>query len=176
LRRTNPLGLQSMRFTQLDRIIELEPQRRVVAIKSLSLAEEYLADHFPRFPVMPGVLMLEALYQASAWLILMSEDFVPTMVVLKEARNVKYAGFVEPGRVLTVQAEIQKQDEQTTSLKASASLDGEKDAVSARLVLERFSAEDRYPLRGCKDEYIRRGLRETFAKLYRPKQSVAGTA
>jgi 3-hydroxyacyl-[acyl-carrier-protein] dehydratase len=47
-----------MRFTLLDRILQLDPGSRIVAVKNLSLAEEYLADHFPRFPVMPGVLML----------------------------------------------------------------------------------------------------------------------
>lgn len=58
-----------MRFTLVDKVVELEPGRRIVAIKNLSLAEEYLADHFPGFPVMPGVFMLEAMTQASAWLI-----------------------------------------------------------------------------------------------------------
>jgi 3-hydroxyacyl-[acyl-carrier-protein] dehydratase len=165
-----------MRFTQLDRILELEPNRRIVAVKTLSLAEEYLRDHFPRFPVMPGVLMLEAMFQASMWLILQSEDFAHTVVVLKEAKNVKYAGFVEPGRSLIVNAEIQKQDEQTTTLKASAALQGsDKDAVSARLLLERFSAEQRYPERGCRDEDIRRHLRSAFSVLYRPVASPAGT-
>ena len=58
-----------MQFTLIDRILGLESGRRIVAIKNLTLAEEYLAEHFPGFPVMPGVLMLEAIAQASAWLI-----------------------------------------------------------------------------------------------------------
>ena len=165
-----------MRFTQIDRIVELEPDRRIVAVKTLSLSEEYLRDHFPRFPVMPGVLMLEAMYQAAAWLILKSEDFAHALVVLKEARNVKYAGFVEPGRTLTVRAEIQKQDKQTTSLKASAMLEGgERDAVSARLVLERFNLQERYPQRGLQDDYVRRELRKMFSVLYQPLETPTTT-
>ena len=53
-----------MRFSLIDRIVELEPGVRITAVKSLTMAEEYLADHFPHFPVMPGVLMLESLTQA----------------------------------------------------------------------------------------------------------------
>ena len=66
-----------MRFVLIDRIIDLQPGQSLVAIKNLSLAEEYLADHFPGFPVMPGVLMLEALTQAGAWLIRDMENFGP---------------------------------------------------------------------------------------------------
>ena len=66
-----------MRFSLIDRIVELEPGERVTATKSLTMAEEYLADHFPHFPVMPGVLMLEAMTQAGAWLVRVSED-LPT--------------------------------------------------------------------------------------------------
>src|SRR5271168_1212794 len=107
-----------MRFTLLDRIIELEPGAKITAVKNLSLAEEYLADHFPGFPVMPGVLMLEAMTQASAWLVRASEDFAHSVVLLKEARNVKYANFVEPGQTLHVTAEIVEQDARETKLKA----------------------------------------------------------
>ena len=53
-----------MRFTLIDRIVELEQGARITAVKSVSLAEEYLRDHFPRFPVLPGVMMLEAMTQA----------------------------------------------------------------------------------------------------------------
>ena len=58
-----------MRFILLDRVRELEAGKRIVAEKALSLAEEYLADHFPTFPVLPGVLMVEALVQSAAMLV-----------------------------------------------------------------------------------------------------------
>ena len=132
-----------MRFTLIDRIVELQEGASITAVKTLSLAEEYLQDHFPRFPCMPGVLMLESMCQAGAWLVRKSEDFSHSIIVLKEARNVKYADFVEPGQVLTVTVEITKQDEQLTWLKASGSVQGNV-AVSARLILERFNGADRH--------------------------------
>ena len=124
-----------MRFTLIDKVIELTPGSKIVALKNLSLAEEYLADHFPGFPVMPGVFMLEAMTQASAWLIRASEDFANSQVTLKEARNVKYANFVEPGQQLIVTAEIIGQDECTTKLKAQGMV-GDVQTVLAHLVLE----------------------------------------
>ena len=81
---------------------EDEAGRKITSVKLLTLAEEYLQDHFPSYPVLPGVMMLEALTQASAWLIRASEDFAHSVVELKEARNVKYGNFVEPGQVLGV--------------------------------------------------------------------------
>ena len=54
-------------FLLIDRIIDFQPGAKITAVKSLTMAEEYLADHFPNFPVMPGVLMLEAMTQAAAW-------------------------------------------------------------------------------------------------------------
>ena len=124
-----------MRFTLLDRIVLLEPGTRITAVKNLTLSEEYLADHFPLFPVMPGVLMLEAMTQAGAWLIRASEDFAHGVVTLKEARNVKYSNFVAPGQTLTVTAEITQQDSRLTKFKAEGAVDGEVQ-LSGRLVLE----------------------------------------
>src|SRR5580700_9001342 len=83
-----PTGIDSMRFTLLDRIIELEPGAKITAVKNLSMAEEYLADHFPGFPVMPGVLMLEAVVEASAWLWRITSDFEHSVIVMREAKNV----------------------------------------------------------------------------------------
>jgi 3-hydroxyacyl-[acyl-carrier-protein] dehydratase len=156
-----------VRFALIDRITELEEGKSISAIKVLSMAEEYLADHFPRFPVMPGVMMLEAMYQACAWLIRKTEDFEHAMVILREARNVKFSNFVEPGQVLHVKATIMKHDEETTLLKVEATVEG-KTAVSARLVLERYNLTDRYPSRAPTDAFMRRELREQFGLLYCP--------
>src|SRR5215471_13824250 len=134
-----------MRFKLLDRIIDLKPGVSITAVKGLSLAEDYLADHFPLFPVMPGVFMLEAMTQASAWLIRVSEDFKHSMVVLREARNVKYADFVAPGQTLTVTAEILSQTERETKLKVQGAVDGKLN-VSARLVLGRYNLADGNPV------------------------------
>ena len=91
-----------MRFTLIDQIVSLEPGDTITAVKSPTLSEDYSKDHFPLFPVMPGVLMLEAMYQTAAWLVRKTDDFSHSMVLLKEARTVKYAGFVRPGQMLRV--------------------------------------------------------------------------
>ena len=156
-----------MRFTLVDRITELQRGERITAVKNLSLAEEYLADHFPGFPVMPGVLMLEAMTQAGAWLIRASDDFAHSTVVLKEARNVKYANFVEPGQMLTVTAEILEQNGREVKLKTQGTVDG-NNTVSARLVLERYNLADEDPNRSITDDVVKMKMRELYALLYRP--------
>jgi len=159
---------ERMRFCLLDRITELEPGVRVTAVKRLHPDEEYLKDHFPRFPVMPGVLMLEAMYQAGAWLVRQSEGFAHSVVVLKEARNIKYADFVTPGKELVVTAEILKQDESLTTLKAQGTIDGSV-AVNGRLVLERYNLADRNPSRRNTDPYLRSKMRQVLKRLLTPQ-------
>lgn len=156
-----------MRFTLIDRVTHLEPGARIVAVKNLSLAEEYLADHFPGFPVMPGVLMLEAMTQAAAWLVRVSDDFAHSTVILKEARNVKYGNFVEPGQTLTITAEIAGQDEHEVKIKAQGAVDG-KQAVSGRLVLARYNLAEADPSRALADQVVIQKLRELLSLLYRP--------
>jgi 3-hydroxyacyl-[acyl-carrier-protein] dehydratase len=153
-----------MRFCLLDRILELDPGVRVSAVKRLRPDEDYLQDHFPRFPVMPGVLMLEAMYQASAWLVRQSEGFAHSIVLLKEARNIKYADFVTPGKELVVTAEILKQDDSLTTLKAQGLIDGNL-AVNGRLILERFNLAQRYPKRCNTDPYLRNEQRAVLKQL-----------
>jgi len=157
-----------MRFSLIDYIDYLKPGVEISAVKSVSMAEEYLADHFPGFPVMPGVLMLEAMTQAGAWLVRASEDFAHSMVVLKEARNVKYGQFVEPGQRLGVVAEIVGQTERETKLKVRGTVDG-RTIVSARLVLERYNIGETCPDQASTDEVVRQEMRSLFALLYRPK-------
>lgn len=166
-----------MQFILIDQITELELGKRVQAVKVLSLAEDYLQDHFPRFPVMPGVLMLEAMFQASAALVYFSEDFSNSIVLLKETRNVRYADFVQPGNSLVVSAEIQKQNESTTTLKAQATIDGSV-AVSGRLILERFNLAARYPetyVNGS-DVYTREKMRKRLSLLMTAEAGVSSVA
>jgi 3-hydroxyacyl-[acyl-carrier-protein] dehydratase len=151
-----------MRFTLIDRVLELEPNVRIVAVKNLSLAEEYLADHFPGFPVMPGVLMLEAMVQAGAWLVRVSEQFAHSMVVLKEARNIKYARFVEPGECLRVVVEQAEASAHEVRLRGQAQV-GEVTAASARLVLARYNLSEGDPSRAEIDAVVCRQMRELFA-------------
>ena len=155
-----------MRFTLLDQIVHLEPGAQITATKSLSLAEEYLGDHFPLFPVMPGVLMLEAMTQAGAWLVRAGEDFAHSMVTLKEARNVKFSSFVAPGQTLTVTAEIIDQDERQTRLKAQGVVGGETQ-LSGRLILERYNLADVASGSAAADIQIKQNLKNLFALLYR---------
>ena len=156
-----------MRFTLIDRIVELEAGKEITAVKNLSLAEEYLSDHFPLFPVLPGVLMLEAMTQTGAWLVRHDEDFAHSVVLLKEARNIKYADFVEPGSQLVLTAKQLKQDEQTTTFKAEGTVDG-KPHVSARLILERYNLSETNPEDAPLDERAKNDLRCLFQRLYRP--------
>ena len=124
-----------MRFIQLNGITLLEPGKRIEAYRSLEADEDYLRDHFPRFPVMPGVLMLEALFQASAILVRATEDFQSGLVLLREAKNVKFADFVQPGQTLQITAEIVKVDGPRFVVKATGTK-GETTAVSGRLIIE----------------------------------------
>ena len=124
-----------MRFCQLDQITLLESGKRIEATKKVVGDEEYLLDHFPRFPVMPGVLMLEALFQASALLVRATENHEVGLVMLQAAKNVKFADFVQPGQTLTIQSEIMKHEDNRYTLKASGHKDGSL-TVSGRLVLQ----------------------------------------
>lgn len=156
-----------MKFSLVDRIVDFETGTRLIAIKNLSLAEEYLADHFPGFPVMPGVLMLEAMTQAGAWLIRLSEDFQHSIVTLRESKNVKYTNFVEPGQTLMLTCEVLDHGPRETRLKANGVVNGEQ-VVSARIVLERYNLADCDPAQAVIDEAIRQRLREQLAVLYKP--------
>ena len=133
-----------MQFWLLDRISSFEPHKELTAVKNVSLAEEYLADHFPEFPVLPGVFMLEAATQAGAWLVRLSEDYEHSVIVLHEARAIKYADFVTPGNSLVVKVEQTKSDERYVNVKFEGQVEG-RISVSGRLVLERYNLADTNP-------------------------------
>ncbi|RUL88493.1 3-hydroxyacyl-ACP dehydratase FabZ family protein [Tautonia sociabilis] len=153
-----------MRFVLIDRILDLDPGRRIEAAKNLSLGEEYLADHFPGFPVMPGVLMLEALTQAGAWLIRDMEDFAHSVVLLKKARTIKYGSFVEPGRQLVLQVELVSHGERETEFKGKGLIDDQV-MVGGRFTLTRYNLRERDPALHRTDAMIVEQLRDLYSTL-----------
>jgi len=132
-----------VKFNLIDKVESLSDER-IVAVKYVSLAEEYLADHFPTFPVLPGVMMLEAITQAAGWLLHRRRDFGRSMAVLKEARNVKYGTFVAPGNFLRVEVDFVKDTDAGASFKAAGSVNGNP-ALSARIELAYFNLADKQP-------------------------------
>ena len=155
-----------MRLTLVDRIVDLERGKSITATKSLTMAEEYLKDHFPLFPVMPGVMMLESMYQTAAWLVRVSEDFAHSMVVLGEAKNVKFSDFVVPGECLTVRAELVKNESDSATLKCEGVLGNGTTAVRGRLVLQKFNLADSNAGDAAIDRYTIKRLREKLKLLY----------
>ncbi len=160
-----------MRFNLIDRIIEVSPGQRLRAVKHLTLGEEYLADHFPTFPVMPGVLMLQTLVEAGAWLLRLGEDFRHSVIVLREARNIKYGAFMEPGRTMQVTVELVERGEGLASFKGKGEADGQS-TVSARLSVATYNLRDINPVLAASDERIIGHLRLQAALLWQ----VAGQA
>jgi 3-hydroxyacyl-[acyl-carrier-protein] dehydratase len=133
-----------MRFCLLDRICSLEPGVEVIAVKAVSLAEEYLADHFPEFPVLPGVFMLEAATQAATWLVRVTDNYAHSVVELAEARSVKFTGFVSPGHELHITVEILKREGSAVDCKFQGEVD-DRVCVSGRLTLECSNLADDDP-------------------------------
>ncbi len=156
-----------MRFVLIDRVTELTPHQSITAVKNLSLAEEYLADHFPGFPVLPGVLMLEALVQAGAWLIRESEGFSSSTILLKEAKALKFNSFVSPGKSLVVQMTVKKHEGPIWDFMGTGTIDGAS-AVSARISLQAFNLADSNPALASSDELRRQSARELFAQVWKP--------
>ncbi len=93
-----------MKFDLIDSVLE-QSDEHIVAIKQVSLAEEYLADHFPTFPVLPGVMMIELMAQAARRMLAGRGD---TRLVLGEVKAVKFARLVRPGESLEMEVRLGK--------------------------------------------------------------------
>ena len=152
-----------MKFNLIDKIEQLSAEK-IVGVKYVSLAEEYLADHFPTFPVLPGVMMLEAITQAAAWLLHRRRDFACSMAVLKEARNVRYGNFVAPGNFLRVEVELTKASNTGGVFKATGTV-GDTTALSAKVELSYFNLADKQPELAGIDQKLREHNRNRWALL-----------
>jgi 3-hydroxyacyl-[acyl-carrier-protein] dehydratase len=94
-------------FRLIDRIVEIDLEARTIIVEAhVPQAHTIFEGHFPGFPIMPGVLLTEAMAQSSGWLLLGVTRFerMPFLAMVKEA---KMRGFVSPGQLLTIEAKIE---------------------------------------------------------------------
>ena len=130
------------------------------------MAEEYLADHFPDFPVLPGVMMLEAAVQAAAWLVREWDQFQHSLVVLREARGIRYGTFVSPGNVLQIQADVIRIQSDESEFKIRGMVESAT-AIQGRLVLVHKNLAQDDPSLAKLDDMMIEQLRRQWVQLRR---------
>ena len=114
---------------------------------------------------MPGVLMLEALTQAGAWLIRDMEDFAHSIIILKQAKTIKYGSFVEPGRQLELRVELTEYDGRDCTFKGAGVIDGQE-MVKGRFIADQIQLAGQ----GC------RAARDRLVDRRRPSRPVRDLA
>jgi len=95
-------------FLLIDEVLELEPGKRVVARKTVRADEWYLAGHFPGRPVMPGVLIVEAMAQTGAVAVLSDDENRGKLALFAGIDNVRFKRIVEPGDELELTCELER--------------------------------------------------------------------
>jgi 3-hydroxyacyl-[acyl-carrier-protein] dehydratase len=111
-------------FLLVDRIVELEPER-IVGIKSVTLNEPFFAGHFPDFPVMPGVLIIEAMAQTAGVLVLKTiADRANKLVLLVAVENARFRRPVVPGDCLRMEMKVLKRKASVAKMAGVATVDG----------------------------------------------------
>ena len=112
-------------FLLIDRVIELEPGKRVVAMKSVTANEPQFTGHFPGRPIMPGVLMVEALAQAGAVAVLSLPEYRGKLALFAGIDECRFRRTVLPGDQLLLKVELEKLRGMFGRARAVASVDGE---------------------------------------------------
>ena len=112
-------------FLLVDRILEVEEGKRAVGLKNVSANEEFFNGHFPEYPVMPGVLIVEALAQVGAVAVLMQEENKGKLAFFAGIDNCRFKRQVKPGDQLRLEVEIVRLRGSVGKGKAVATVDGE---------------------------------------------------
>lgn len=116
----------------VDRIVELDPGRRAVGLKNVSANEWFFEGHFPGHPIMPGVLIVEALAQTGAVAALSAEQFKGKLGLFAGIDGVRFRRQVVPGDQLRLEVEMERLRRGTGRAAATATVDGET-AAEGRL-------------------------------------------
>ena len=153
-----------MRFILIDKVVSLEAGEQIKAVKNVSLSEEYLADHFPTFPVLPGVLLLEGLIESASWLVRRTENFAHSMILLEQARNVKYKSFLAPGSQIEYTVKVRAIEEDVSSFSGVGLSEGDR-IVEARFALRHFNLADKDPSMAAVDAGIIESLKKRWELL-----------
>ena len=112
-------------FLLVDRIIEIEPGKRAVGVKNVSIGEPFFQGHFPDYPVMPGVLIVEAIAQVGAIAMLQLEEYRGRIAFFAGLDNVRFKRQVRPGDTLTIKVELGHFRRGVGTGNGVASVDGE---------------------------------------------------
>lgn len=114
-------------FQLVDRVLEIEEGQRIVALKNVTINEPFFRGHFPELPVMPGVLICEALAQTGALLIYRSSDGVPagSVVVLTGIDEARFRKPVLPGDQLRLEVTLVKHRRPLWRMKGAVRVDGQ---------------------------------------------------
>jgi 3-hydroxyacyl-[acyl-carrier-protein] dehydratase len=111
-------------FLLVDKVVELEPGKKTVAVKNVTANEPFFQGHFPEFPIMPGVLIVEALAQTAGIAIAVLDEFKGKLGVFASIEEMKMKKQVVPGDTLTLEAEILSNRMGVVKAKVKASVEG----------------------------------------------------
>jgi len=142
----------------------LEAGKQIKAIKNVSLSEEYLADHFPTFPVLPGVLLLEGMIESASWLVRQTENFAHSMILLEQARNVKYKSFLAPGSQIEYTVNARIIEENVSSFSGFGMSEGDL-IIEARFALKHFNLADKDSAMAAVDAGVIESLKKRWELL-----------